>query len=98
MGWPIAELPIINSAIVGRQKVQEPLVIRLRNSEELEERPVVAARRLQASAQEFAQVVTGNVAIEEMRIDIVPERIAARDNRLIQVVCKLPPAFVGRRK
>jgi hypothetical protein len=38
----------------------------------------------------------GYIAIEEMRIDVIPERVPTRDHCLVKLVCELPPAFIGR--
>ena len=57
-----AELPEIDGALVRRQEVHEPLVVRFRHAEQLQHGAVVPARRAQPETDELTQVVARDVA------------------------------------
>ena len=86
-GWRIAtELAEPDAAFVRRQEVHEAAIVAARHAEQRQQRLVAAARLAQAAANELAQIVARDVASQEHRIDVLPERRALLDERVVQLV------------
>src|SRR5438309_6086012 len=79
-------LPEVDHAPVRLEKVQEPLVLVLADAQELQRSPVVAAGNSQSPMHQLSQVVAGEIAVEKRLIDIAPEALVTRDERVEQVV------------
>src|SRR5688572_12247348 len=75
-----AELPERLMTVVLPEKVQEAAVIARRHVEKVHQNPVVAARSLEAALHEEANVVAGDIALDERLVDGRPERFAARNH------------------
>ena len=92
------ELPVVHGALVRRQEVHEPLVVAVVHAEQLQQRPVVAARRREAEADELTQIVPRDVALEQQRMDVSPERVVAVDERAVELVGQSPTPLAARRQ
>ena len=79
-----------------RQEVHEPLVVARRDAEQIEQPAIVAAAHGETAPHHLADVVPGDVAIEEHRMQVLPERVAAFDNRLKELVGELAPPLARR--
>src|SRR5262245_46416630 len=82
---------------VFTQKVEEPLVVARVHVEQAQHDLVVAARFLEALVDEIADVPLGDLAVHVHRIDGRPERLAALDETLEEIVGDGPPALAARR-
>ena len=82
----VPEFPEVGAAIVRGQEVQKPLVVVAAHAKQLQQRPVVATRRGQPPSDQLAHVVPRDVARDEQRIDVIPERVAGVDDGGVQLV------------
>ena len=87
-----------DAAVVGGQEVHEAAIVAGRHAEQRQQRLVAAARLAQAAPHELAQVVARDVARQEQRIDVLPERRALLDERVVQLVGDLAAAIGDRRQ
>src|ERR687889_61025 len=92
----VAKLTVVDSAIVRCEEVHEPLVVRFRYAEQLQERAVVPPADAESAAHELTNIVSRNVSDQEQRMNVLPERISAADDRLIQIVGDLAAALACR--
>ena len=92
------ELAVINSAFVRGQEVHEALVVAIVHAEQLQQAAVVSARRGQAEADELSQIVTRDVALEQQRVDVTPERVVAVDEGAVELIGQTPPPLAPGRQ
>src|SRR5262245_14245196 len=71
----IPKLAEVGATVVGGQEIEEALVVAWRDTEQLEHRPIVAARGGQTAPHQLTHVVSSDIPRQEQRIDVLPERI-----------------------
>ena len=71
----IAEFAEVRAAVVGRQEIQETFVIARRDVEQLQQGSIVAAARAQTSPDQLPDIVSGDIAAQEQRVNVLPERV-----------------------
>src|SRR6187455_1253186 len=86
----------VGTAVMRGQEVEESFVVLVRHAEQLQQLTIVDTGRREALAHEFPHVMSRNVARQEQRVDMVPERIAAVHQRRVQLVGDLHPSLTCR--
>ena len=96
VGVGVSEFAEFHSTVVRGEEIHEPLVIPAGMRKSWSSASVVPTSDGQPTSNELAEVVPGDVAGNEQRMNVVPERIAAPDERLVELVGKLTAAFALR--
>ena len=80
------ELPVVHGALMGGQEIHEPLVVTVFHPEQLQQGPVVAARSREPEADELTKIMSGDIAFEQQRVNMAPERIVPFNERAVELV------------
>ena len=91
-----SERPEIQLAAVCSEKVVETVIVRGRHSKKRQQRAIVPFGGGEAAAEKLAQVVTGQVAAEKHRVNVIPEGIVLLHQRVEELVGHLLPTFARR--
>ena len=91
----MAEFEEFRAALVGREEIHESFVVTLRQAEQPQQASIVSAAHAQSAPHELPDVVTRDVAFEEERVNVLPERISSADDGLIEFVGHLAPALLA---
>ncbi len=94
----VTELAEPDATLVRGQEVHEAAIVAARHAEQRQHRLVAAPRLAQAAPNQLAQIVARDVARQEQRIDVVPERCTSLDERVVEVVGDLAAAIGDRRQ
>src|SRR5687767_834633 len=70
-----AEVPKVHFAGVSGQKVVEALIVGLGHAEQGEQCAVIAFGFPQPATDQLANIVPCEIAFEEQRMDVIPERV-----------------------
>jgi siroheme synthase len=92
----VPELAEVDGALVRGQEVEQPLVVRVVEAEQLQQSAIAALRRGEPLADQRAQIVARQIAAHEHRVDVVPEVAAAFGEAVEQLVGHAAAALAHR--
>src|SRR4026207_1808652 len=81
-----AELAEVDVAAVRREKVEEPLVVGGRHPEHLQDSTIVPAGFEERLPDDGHDVRSRDIAIDEQRVNVLPERTTARGESFVQMI------------
>src|SRR5687767_105456 len=83
----------VDLARVCRQKVVQSLVVGVRHAEQSQQRPISSFGLRQPATDQLAEVMPCEIAFEEHRVNMIPERVMALDQHVVELVRDLASTF-----